>query len=236
MLFSDHDQRIVGLSAPNLSQLGLLEGEVSEAFSELARRAKQSGFDLRCASGYRSFDRQAAIWNGKFQSIRPVEADDGTALQRNAFSARDWMYKILRFSALPGSSRHHWGTDCDIYDAAAVADDYKLQLTVTESSAQFGELHRWLDERIADDRSCGFFRPYAHDRGGVSIEPWHLSYAPLSSEFEWRLRPTVWRALCSDRSIEGMAEIDAELEFIFERFVRVAEDWCPERYRSGRSN
>lgn len=235
-LFSDHDYRIVGLSSPNLSPLGLLEGEVSEAFNELVRRARQSGLELRCASGYRSLDRQAAIWNGKFQGTRVVEADDGVALQRDAFSARDWIYKILRFSALPGTSRHHWGTDCDVYDAAAVADDYSLQLTVTESRAQFGELHRWLDEQIADDNSCGFFRPYAYDRGGVSIEPWHLSYAPLSTEFEWRLHPALWRTLCSDRSIKGLAEVNAELELIFERFVRVAEDWCPGHYRSGLSN
>jgi LAS superfamily LD-carboxypeptidase LdcB len=235
-LFSDHDYRIVGLSSPNLSPLGLLEGEVSEAFNELVRRARQSGLELRCASGYRSLDRQAAIWNGKFRGTRVVESDDGVALQRDAFSARDWIYKILRFSALPGTSRHHWGTDCDVYDAAAVADDYSLQLTVTESRAQFGELHRWLDEQIADDNSCGFFRPYAYDRGGISIEPWHLSYAPLSTDFEWRLHPALWRTLCSDRSIEGLAEVDAELKLIFERFVRVAEDWCPGHYRSGLSN
>lgn len=235
-LFSDHDYRIVGLSSPNLSPLGLLEGEVSEAFNELVRRARQSGLELRCASGYRSLDRQAAIWNGKFQGTRVVEADDGVALQRDAFSTREWIYKILRFSALPGTSRHHWGTDCDVYDAAAVADDYSLQLTVTESRAQFGELHRWLGEQIADDNSCGFFRPYAYDRGGISIEPWHLSYAPLSTEFEGRLHPALWRTLCSDRSIEGLAEVDAELELIFERFVRVAEDWCPGHYRSGLSN
>lgn len=235
-LFSDHDYRIVGLSSPNLSPLGLLEGEVSEAFNELVRRARQSGLELRCASGYRSLDRQAAIWNGKFRGTRVVESDDGVALQRDAFSARDWIYKILRFSALPGTSRHHWGTDCDVYDAAAVADDYSLQLTITESRAQFGELHRWLDEQIADDNSCGFFRPYAYDRGGISIEPWHLSYAPLSTEFEWRLHPALWRTLCSDRSIEGLAEVDAELKLIFERFVRVAEDWCPGHYRSGLSN
>ena len=235
-LVSDDDRYLVGLGAPNLSALGLLIGDVSEAFSELSRRAKQSGFDLRCASGYRSLDRQIAIWNGKFQGSRRVEDDAGVALQRNAFSARHWMYKILRFSALPGTSRHHWGTDCDVYDAAAVAHDYRLQLTVTESRTQFGELHRWLDEQIDGDNSCGFFRPYTQDRGGVSVEPWHLSYAPLSSVFERRVTPELWRALRSDRSIDGADVIDLELEEIFERFVRVAEDWCPEHYRSGRSN
>jgi LAS superfamily LD-carboxypeptidase LdcB len=235
-LFSDWDRCVVGLGAPNLSTLSLLDGDVSEAFRELTRRARQSGFDLRCASGYRSLDRQTAIWNGKFQGVRSVEDDQGVALERNAYSAREWIHKILRFSALPGTSRHHWGTDCDVYDAAAVADDYKLQLTVIESRVQFGELHRWLDEQIESDNSCGFFRPYAQDRGGISVEPWHLSYAPLASEFEWRLRPALWRDLCSDQSIEGLAAFDAELEDIFERFVRVPQEWCPEHYRSGRSN
>jgi len=235
-LFSDRDRCVVGLGAPSLSALGLLDGDVSEAFRELARRAKQSGFDLRCASGYRSLERHTAIWNSKFQGVRNVEDDRAVALDRHAYSAREWVYKILRFSALPGTSRHHWGTDCDVYDAAAVADDYKLQLTVIESYAQFGELHRWLDEQIESDKTFGFFRPYAKDRGGVSVEPWHLSYAPLASEFEWRLSPSLWRNLCSGRSIEGLAVVDSELDDIFKRFVRVPQEWCPKHYRSGRSS
>ena len=40
---------------------------------------------------------------------------------------------------------------------------------------------RWLDELIASSDCEGFFRPYDRDRGGVSEEPWHLSYEPVAS-------------------------------------------------------
>ena len=51
------------------------------------------------------------------------------------------------FSALPGASRHHWGTDIDVYDANAVSSDYVVQLSLKEvgSGGVFDSLHKWLD-------------------------------------------------------------------------------------------
>jgi LAS superfamily LD-carboxypeptidase LdcB len=104
----------------------------------------------------------------------------------------------MRFSALPGLSRHHWGSDIDVYDAAALPDGYRLQLTLAETQAEgpFAALHRWLDERIAANRSYGFYRPYAVDLGGIAPEPWHLSYAPLAQHYESLLQtPLLYQRL-----------------------------------------
>ncbi|NIM47861.1 MAG: D-alanyl-D-alanine carboxypeptidase family protein, partial [Gemmatimonadales bacterium] len=86
----------------------------------------------------------------------------------------------LRWSALPGASRHHWGTDLDVYDLAARPEGYEVELIPEEVDAggMFGPLHEWLDGRIAADAAFGFFRPYERDRQGVAPERWHLSYAP----------------------------------------------------------
>ena len=102
------------------------------------------GFDLRVASGFRSFDRQLAIWNGKAAGSRPIHDDVGLPIDRGALGEDELIAAILRFSALPGASRHHWGSDMDVYDAAAVPEGYAVQLSPAEvaDDGPFGALHR----------------------------------------------------------------------------------------------
>ena len=92
---------------------------------------------------------------------------------------------ILLWSALPGASRHHWGTEIDVIDRAALRPGQHAQLIPAEYCAEgvFGGLDRWLTEHAG---AFGFFRPYDRDRGGVQPEPWHLSFAPVSVQ---RCRP-----------------------------------------------
>ncbi len=203
--------------------------EVAQALSRLSVEARQAGFELRVASGFRDFDRQLAIWNAKFRGQRPVLDDDDQIVDLAALSDEDKVHRILRFSALPGASRHHWGTDLDVYDAAAVPEDYRVQLTAAEAAddGPFGPLHRWLDERISRAASYGFYRPYDRDRGGVAPERWHLSYAPLSHALEQRLDAEALRASwchgCPGDALAGRACLEACLDELFERYVsRVA--------------
>lgn len=214
-----------------------LSKETTEALAELASDAAQSGIDLRVASGFRSFERQQFIWDQKWLGHRAVLNDADQALSRADYSDSEWLCAILRFSALPGTSRHHWGTDLDVYDAAAMEADDTLALTVTEARGRFADLHRWLDERMARDQSSGFFRPYGLDRGGVSPEPWHLSYAPLATGYEGQLTPDSWMQEVDERGLElqGFDCVRSHIDMIFTRFVALPKGWCPERYRSGRS-
>ncbi len=207
-----------------------LQADAAAAFGRLQSDAREAGFELAIASSHRSYERQRIIWNGKACGERAVHDDAGSPVDVLALPPAARLHAILRFSALPGTSRHHWGTDLDIYDAAAVPADYAVQLTPAEVApgGPFDALHRWLDERMAAYASQGFFRPYARDCGGVAPERWHLSYAPLSCELAGRVSA---RALgecwdCDREPLALRAEIEAELPALLARYVAVAENWC----------
>ncbi len=181
----------LGLINTHITESGgaLMNEQAADAFSALQARASAAGFQLSVASSFRSYERQLAIFNGKWRGERPVLDDFDRALIRQDYSEEQWLHRILRFSALPGTSRHHWGTDIDIFDPTHIPVGESLQLIPSEyrNGGIFEDLTQWLDERIAADDCEGFFRPYDRDRGGVSEEPWHLSYEPVASA----LRPLV---------------------------------------------
>lgn len=158
-----------------------LHKDALEAFQSLQRAGARAGFDIQIASAHRSFERQLHIWNAKAQGLRPVLDDEGRVLAVNSLAPSTLLHAILRWSALPGASRHHWGTDFDIYDRAALTENDTLALSVaeTEPGGIFHPMYCWLSDYL--QREPCLFRPFLHDRGGVAVEPWHLSYAPLST-------------------------------------------------------
>jgi LAS superfamily LD-carboxypeptidase LdcB len=210
-----------------------LQAEAARAFGRLQAEAAGAGFELAIASSFRSYERQQAIWNGKAGGQRPVHDDAGSKVELATLSRDQQLRAILRYSAIPGTSRHHWGTDLDVYDAAALPADYRLQLSPQEVApgGLFDPLHRWLDERMAAGQSQGFFRPYAQDRGGVAPERWHLSYAPLARVCEVQLNSELllscWECPAGEESLALLEEIRADLPAILARYVAVAPGWCP---------
>jgi len=213
-----------------------LHREVVAPWCRLVDAARTAGFELMIASGYRNYQRQLQIWNEKAAGTRPVLDDRGQPLDLSGCSDWEKVQAILRWSALPGASRHHWGTDIDVYDRLALPQDYQLQLTAEEADGLFGALHQWLDERIATDAAQGFFRPYSEDRGGVAPERWHLSYAPLALRYQRQLQPdALWRALDSP-TLALRATIAAHWQAIFERFIWVPEAQYPAPFAGKLSN
>ena len=156
-----------------------------DAFTKLQAAAKVNGIDLKMTSSFRSFTHQKTIWNNKASGQKQLLNSQGEPLDFHSLSAEEVLFSILRWSALPGFSRHHWGTDIDIYDHNSLPSaDYQVQLTPQEvaSDGIFSKLHAWLDEVIQNDMSYGFYRPYQEDFGGVAPEKWHLSYRPVSEK------------------------------------------------------
>lgn len=211
-----------------------LQGEVAEAFMALQEDALAAGFDLAIASSFRSYARQLTIWNGKASGQRGVHDDAGREVPMDRLCRRDQLRAILRFSAIPGTSRHHWGTDLDVYDAAAMPAGYRLQLSPQEVApgGMFDPLHQWLDERMALAESRGFYRPYSRDRGGVAPERWHLSYAPLAAACAEQMTVGMlldcWEECeAGDEPLLLADEIRAELPQIMANYVMVAPGWCP---------
>lgn len=195
--------------------------DVVEPFRELRNAAADAGFDLAILSGFRSFDRQLSIWNRKARGELAVLDSDARPLDISTLSERDLVFSILRWSALPGASRHHWGTDLDVYDAAARPAGYEVELIPSEyeSGSMFAPLSAWLDERIANGSAFGFFRPYDRDRNGVAPERWHLSYAPLASVYARMLTPALLRQTLESADMMLKDVVLAHLDEIVTRFV-----------------
>ncbi|MDD4976716.1 MAG: M15 family metallopeptidase, partial [Bacteriovorax sp.] len=157
----------------------LVHREMNQSLVNLFNAAKNDGFDLAITSTFRSYETQKIIWNEKSLGLRAVLDSNSIPVDLSTKSSEEILFLILRWSAIPGGSRHHWGTDLDVYDKKAVSADYKVQLVPSEYESQgpFYQSTKWLNENM---ERFGFFRPYSRDCGGIAPEPWHLSYRPVS--------------------------------------------------------
>lgn len=198
-----------------------VHGEVVLPFLRLQSEAREAGFDLAVLSGFRSFEQQLSIWNRKVTGHLPVLDSDTRPLDIATLSEQELVFAILRWSALPGASRHHWGTDLDVYDVAAKPEGYVIELIPEEvdRGGIFAPLHEWLDARIADGTAFGFFRPYDVDRQGVAAERWHLSHAPVSSLYARMITPELLHETIERSDIMLKDVVLAHLPAIFDRFV-----------------
>ena len=196
----------------------LLHTDVITPFLTMQEAAAKEGLDLRVASGFRSYERQLSIWNAKATGKRCLLNDNGQPIDPNSLCDTEKLYAILRWSALPGCSRHHWGTDLDVWDAASVPDDYSLQLVPEEyqQGGPFYLLNCWLDEHAA---TYGFVRPYAIDRGGVAPEPWHLSYQPIAKQFEAKLSTVFVRKILDNSDLMLADVAEDSLDDIWDQFI-----------------
>jgi LAS superfamily LD-carboxypeptidase LdcB len=195
-----------------------LHFEVVTSFLAMRDEAARAGIDLQLRSGFRDFATQLSIWNRKWRGERALLGRDGAPLVHARLRPDELLDAILMWSAIPGGSRHHWGSDVDVVDVAAVPDGYKVQLTTAEYCPDgiFARLSAWLDENAA---SFGFFCPYRLDRGGVSPEPWHLSYAPVSMRALESLSLATLRQVLEQSDIEGKSQVLARLPEIYTRFL-----------------
>lgn len=211
---------LTGLTPPALQQLGKqrLQPAAAAAYWQMHQAAAAAGIDIAIASSYRDFAAQARIWQAKLAGQRPVFDLSEQQIDIGKLDDRAKLYAIMHFSALPGASRHHWGTDFDVYDKAAVASDYQLQLTPAEYAAggPFAHLDRWLSKNAA---RFGFFRPYRQYRGGVAIEPWHLSYWPLATSYQAQLTAVQVLEACTGAKLMREDLLKNEINEIMQRYV-----------------
>jgi LAS superfamily LD-carboxypeptidase LdcB len=188
----------------------------------LKAAAAAAGIELAFVSSFRDFERQAAIWNAKFRGERPLLDRRGAPLEAAKLSESGRVAAILLWSALPGASRHHWGTDFDVIDRAAVPPDYRPQLTVEEytGAGPFARLNDWLGANLANQ---GFFRPYLTDRGGVHPEPWHVSYAPVAEAALPRLSVEVLREAIEQSDLAGREHVLEQLPALHAKYVMAVD-------------
>ena len=202
----------------------LVHRDVKGPLLSLSEQAKREGFDLRIVSAHRSFEYQKLLWNAKAQGQRPICDSVGEPLDSSLLSPRELVLSILRWSALPGTSRHHWGSDIDVIDGNALPQDYTVKLIPEEVVPEgiFGPFHRWLDKKISEGESFGFYRPYARDLGGIAPEKWHLSYAPLSVELATSYNFDFFQRFLEGPEVSEILLVDIvqnAAEEIFTRFI-----------------
>ena len=196
----------------------LIHSQMQTAWHALQKAAAADGIDLKIISAFRSFQRQAAIWQAKCDGLRPVYNLAQQQLDVTALNGLAKLEAILLYSALPGASRHHWGTELDVYDAAAVAENYQPQLLQREyqDDGPFAKLNQWL---AAEGGKFGFFRPYVRYRGGVAAEPWHLSYAPVSVPYLKALSPAILRDCLQQHPVAEQQCVLANLAQLYQTYV-----------------
>lgn len=124
-----------------------LQRECAEALVELCDAARQAGHELYLKSGYRSYYKQAVMYENR---IDKYGYDDG------------WVTK-------PGASDHQTGLGCDVVpqnwtDRGMNEDMEKEPETqwMAENCAQFGFILRYPKDK--------------EDITEINYEPWHLRY------------------------------------------------------------
>ena len=210
---------ITDLSEPKCG----LHAHVVAPFLSMRRAAAADGIDLAPMSSFRDFSRQLAIWNGKFSGERPMLDAAGRPIEAGTLSETARIDAILLWSALPGASRHHWGTDMDLVDARAIPPGYRVQLTPQEFApgGPFADLGEWLDAHAA---RFGFFRPYRGVSSGVAPEPWHYSFAPTAENARRSLSPAVLHKVLTAAPLLGRELVLRRLEELHARYVGTI-DW-----------
>lgn len=148
-----------------------LRQETNEAFIRMHDAALQSGIKLIIISATRNFNSQKYIWERKWSGKTPV---DGKNLAKTVSAPVERARIILRFSSMPGTSRHHWGTDIDLN---ALDNCYF-------STGEGKKIYNWLRENASDYGFCQTYTPRDFTRPtGYEEEKWHWSYLPLARLF-----------------------------------------------------
>jgi hypothetical protein len=151
-----------GLRAVDSSDFVNIDGyvvdrQIVESLNKLKESLSGAGFALRIESAYRPFERQLSIWNRKARGELKLLNAEGLPMERPK-DEEQLMYAILTWSALPGASRHHLGTDLDVVDGNACPEGYEVELTPAECDGLFRPFHEKLSELIGAAESFGFDR------------------------------------------------------------------------------
>ncbi|MBZ0328094.1 MAG: M15 family metallopeptidase [Altibacter sp.] len=163
--------QLIGKGNPDIvgdSYTSKMHKEAKTAFLNMKTAAAKAGIQIEVVSAYRSFQRQKEIFEGKYKGFTAAGLSPSEAIE-----------KIIEYSTIPGTSRHHWGTDIDLIDANATRPESVLQPQHFHGNGPFCKLKDWLNVRA---NSFGFFEVYTDNahRKGFKYEPWHFSYAPVS--------------------------------------------------------
>ncbi len=148
-----------------------VRNETLAAFQKMHDEAKNDGVNLIIVSGTRNFYDQKKIWEDKWNGWRLASGQFLSPAPENEIEQAKI---ILKYSSMPGTSRHHWGTDIDINSVSS----YYF------TTRQGRRTYEWLVQHGAEYGFCQTYNKKGEDRdSGYEEEKWHWSYMPLSIDF-----------------------------------------------------
>lgn len=165
-------EKMVEIESRYASRAGMfMHKDAYRAFQKMHEAAENDGVDLAIISAMRTFDHQKRIWDNKWNGEQKLFGDIyATEIADPVERAKE----ILRFSAMPGTSRHHWGTDIDLNS---------LQNEYFENG-EGKEIYQWLINNAQYFGFCQPYTPHGQDRGGgYEEEKWHWSYKPVAAKY-----------------------------------------------------
>jgi len=193
--------QLIGKGNPDIvgdSYLSKMHKETAEALKRMKAEALKSNIKIEVVSAYRNFQRQKEIFEGKYvkftsEGLSPIQAIE----------------KIIEYSTIPGTSRHHWGTDLDLIDGNAPRPESVLVASNFHGTGPFCKMKEWMDEHAA---SFGFYEVYTNDanRKGFKYEPWHFSYAPVSKPMLQAYKKLNIKEILSEEKVKGSAHFTNE--------------------------
>ncbi|OAZ39235.1 M15 family metallopeptidase [Paenibacillus polymyxa] len=125
-----------------------LRKEAAEALEKLFDGAKKDGIELRAVSGYRSYKRQASIFDYNVKT-----------------KGRDYAVKV---GAAPGTSEHQTGLSIDV-SSPSVGN-------VLEQSFGASKEGQWLEQHAPEYGFIIRYMQGKEDVTGYVYEPWHIRY------------------------------------------------------------
>lgn len=188
-----------------------LRSDTYNYFLRMAEHAASDSIKLIIRSATRNFDQQKSIWERKWEGKTLLE-DRHDARQFTDPAER--ALAILRYSSMPGTSRHHWGTDIDLN---AFTNKYFEQ----------GEGKRIYDWLLSHASTYGFCQPYTskeNGRTGYQEEKWHWSFTPVSAVLTQVAKTTL-----SNNDIQGFLGAEqAGAISVIENYVLGIDQSCHE--------
>jgi LAS superfamily LD-carboxypeptidase LdcB len=181
-----------------------LRKDTYDAFKQMWEAAQADGITLTIISATRNFNRQKQIWEAKWTGERLIE--NGSNAAKKYPDPKIRALKILEYSSMPGTSRHHWGTDIDLNDL----DNYTFE------QGEGKKVYEWLRANAAEFGFCQPYSPKGKNRpNGYNEEKWHWSYLPVA-----KLLTNIALRSLKDEMIGGFMGAETASEIgVVERYV-----------------
>ena len=180
------------------------------SFKKMYDAALNEGIKLTIISATRTFYEQKRIWEGKWTGKVLYYGKNIATLYPDSVERSKY---VLKYSSMPGTSRHHWGTDVDINSL----DPSYFKTDIGKKT------YNWLS---INAHKYGFCQPYtlkdSSRISGYEEEKWHWSYLPISSLYLMKFKKDI-----SYNDIKGFSGCETAFKAdVIEKYILCVNKNC----------